>query len=123
MVHRAIFGSLERFIGMLTEQFAGEFPLWLAPVQVAVLPVNEQVLGYAKEVDAKLKAAGIRSEVDARAEKIGRKIRDSELEKVEWMAIIGEREHEAQGVSVRRHGKGDLGPQSLDLLDEIEDKR
>ncbi len=128
MVHRAIFGSLERFIGMLTEQFAGEFPLWLAPVQVAVLPVNDQVLGYAKEVDAKLKAAGIRSEVDARAEKIGRKIRDSELEKVEWMAIIGEREHEAQGVSVRRHGKGDLGPQSLDsfisgLLDEIEDKR
>ena len=128
MVHRAIFGSLERFIGMLTEQFAGEFPLWLAPLQVAILPVNEGVLDYAKQVDAKLKAAGIRSQVDARDEKIGRKIRDAELEKVKYMAVIGEREREANSVSLRRHGEGDLGARELEafisaLLDEIEAKR
>ncbi len=128
MVHRAIFGSLERFIGMLTEQFAGEFPLWLAPLQVAILPVNEGVLDYAKQVDAKLKAAGIRSQVDARDEKIGRKIRDAELEKLKYMAVIGEREREANSVSLRRHGEGDLGARELEafisaLLDEIEAKR
>ncbi|HKI83227.1 MAG TPA: threonine--tRNA ligase [Candidatus Krumholzibacteria bacterium] len=128
MVHRAIFGSLERFIGMLTEQFAGEFPLWLAPLQVAILPVNEQVLDYAKQLDAKLKGAGIRSQVDTRDEKIGRKIRDAELEKVRYMAVLGEREREAGTVSVRRHGEGDLGTRELEgfisaLLDEIEAKR
>jgi threonyl-tRNA synthetase len=124
MVHRAVFGSLERFIGVLTEHYAGNFPVWLAPQQVAVLPVGEDALEYARGIDAQLRHAGIRSGVDARREKIGRKIRDAELQKIPYMAVVGAKELESGQVAVRRHGEGDRGSQTLEaflgaLLDEI----
>jgi threonyl-tRNA synthetase len=109
MVHRALWGSVERFFGILIEHYAGAFPLWLAPVQVAVLPVSEKVATYAANVAAELKAAGIRVYLDDRNEKLGAKIRDSEMQKIPFMAVVGGKEAEAGAVSVRHHGKGDLG--------------
>ncbi len=125
MVHRAIYGSLERFIGMLTEHYAGAFPLWLAPVQATVLPVSEHQADYAKEVGAQLRQAGLRTEVDARDEKIGRKIREAELAKVPVMLVVGGREAENGTVTVRRHGGEDQGTMEVGeivrrLLDENE---
>ena len=124
MVHRAIFGSLERFIGMLTEHYAGDFPLWLAPVQVKVLPVSDDQRAYAEQVRQELQSAGLRCEVDGREEKIGRKIREAELEKVPCMLVVGGREAASGQVSLRRHGQGDQGALALDdlksrLLDEV----
>ncbi len=113
MVHRALWGSVERFFGILIEHYAGAFPLWLAPVQVAVLPVSEKVAAYAAQVAAELKAAGIRVYLDDRNEKLGAKIRDSEMQKVPYMAVVGGKEAEARAVSVRHHGKGDLGARPL----------
>jgi threonyl-tRNA synthetase len=113
MVHRALWGSVERFFGILIEHYAGAFPLWLAPVQVAVLPVSEKVMEYASQVRDELKAAGIRVYLDDRNEKLGAKIRDSEMQKVPYMAVVGGKEAEARNVSVRHHGKGDLGARSL----------
>lgn len=109
VIHRAPFGSLERFIGVLIEHFAAEFPLWLAPVQVAVLSITDQYLGYASEVCEEFKAAGVRAELDDRNEKVGYKIRDWELKKVPYMLVVGEKEKAANTVSVRQHKKGDLG--------------
>lgn len=109
MVHRAIFGSLERFIGMVTEHFAGAFPVWLAPVQATVLPVGEHQVEYAKGVAAQMRAAGLRVHVDARDEKIGRKIREAELAKIPAMLVVGGREAEAGTVAIRRHGGEDQG--------------
>ena len=109
VVHRAPFGSLERFIGVLIEHFAGEFPLWLAPVQAAILPIADQYFEYAKEVYNQFKAAGIRAELDERNEKIGYKIRDWEMKKVPYMLVVGEKEKAANSISVRQHKKGDLG--------------
>jgi threonyl-tRNA synthetase len=109
MVHRALWGSVERFFGILIEHYAGAFPLWLAPVQVAILPVSEKVAAYAAQVSAELKAAGIRVYLDDRNEKLGAKIRDSEMQKIPYMAVVGGKEAEGQTVSVRHHGKGDLG--------------
>ncbi|NTV02747.1 MAG: threonine--tRNA ligase [Chlorobiaceae bacterium] len=109
VIHRAPFGSMERFIGVLIEHTAGNFPLWLAPVQVTVLPIAEDVHDYAREVYAKLQAAGIRAEIDLRSEKIGKKIREAELSKIPVMLVIGRNEQEAREVSVRRHRKGDEG--------------
>ncbi len=128
MVHRAIFGSLERFIGMLTEQYAGDFPLWLAPIQARVLPVGDEFLDDARKVDETLRQAGLRSEVDARSEKIGRKIREAELAKIPYMLVVGEREREAGTVSVRHRGDGDrgaipLGELTAALLDEVAARR
>ncbi|HKK72604.1 MAG TPA: threonine--tRNA ligase [Candidatus Krumholzibacteria bacterium] len=125
MVHRAIYGSLERFIGMLTEHYAGAFPLWLAPVQATVLPVSEHQAEYAKAVGSQLRQAGLRTEVDARDEKIGRKIREAELAKVPVMLVVGGREAESGTVTVRRHGGEDQGTMEVDevvrrLLDENE---
>ncbi len=114
MVHRTVLGSMERFLGSLLEHHAGAFPVWLAPVQAKVLPVNERNLGYAEEVKTRLQAAGLRAEVDVRNEKIGYKIRQAELEKVPYMLVVGDREREAGTVAVRQRGKGDLGPRSLD---------
>ena len=116
MVHRALWGSVERFFGILIEHYAGAFPLWLAPVQVAVLPVSEKVAAYAAEVSAALKAAGIRVYLDDRNEKLGAKIRDSEMQKIPYMAVVGGKEAEARAVSVRHHGKGDLGARPLDAF-------
>ncbi len=114
MVHRTVLGSMERFLGSLLEHHAGAFPVWLAPVQVKVLPVNERNEAYAEEVKSRLQAAGLRAEVDARNEKIGFKIRQAELEKVPYMLVVGDREREAGTVAVRQRAKGDLGPRGLD---------
>ena len=116
MIHRVVFGSVERFIGILTEHFAGAFPLWLAPVQVKVLPISEHQHAYAKEVADKLTAAGFRLELDDRNEKIGYKIREAQLEKVPFMLILGDKEMESGAVAVRSRSEGDLGTMSLDDL-------
>jgi threonyl-tRNA synthetase len=109
MVHRALLGSFERFIGILIEHYAGEFPLWLAPVQAIVLPLADRHADYARDVDAALSAAGLRAEVDDRTESVGRKIRDAELRKVPYMLVVGDREAEAGTVAVREHRRGDTG--------------
>lgn len=109
MIHRAPFGSMERFIGVLIEHFAGAFPLWLSPVQVAVLPISEKVIDYAGQVETALKEAGLRVELDPGPEKIGAKIRRAELAKVPFQLVVGQQEAEAGKVAVRRHGQGDLG--------------
>jgi threonyl-tRNA synthetase len=123
MVHRALFGSIERFMGILTEHYAGAFPTWLAPVQCIVLPVSDEVAGYAGEVTDRLNAAGLRVEADTREEKIGYKIREAELAKVPYMLVVGAREAEDRTVSVRGHGRGDLGSRPLeDFVREIVDE-
>jgi threonyl-tRNA synthetase len=109
MIHRALFGSFERFIGILLEQYAGELPLWLSPVQAAVLPVADRHAGYAREVAIALGTTGLRAEVDERSESVGRKIRDAELAKVPYMLIVGDREQESRSAALRRHREGDLG--------------
>jgi len=109
MIHRALMGSFERFIGILIEHYAGEFPLWLAPVQALVLPISDRHVDYAGQVAAELRASGLRVDVDDRTESVGRKIRDGELRKAPYMLILGDKELEAGNVSVRRHGEGDLG--------------
>jgi len=116
VVHRAPFGSLERFIGVLIEHFAGEFPLWLAPVQAAIVPIADQYFEYATEVYHQFKAAGIRAELDERNEKIGYKIRDWEMKKVPYMLVVGEKEKAANSVSVRQHKKGDLGAMAREVF-------
>jgi threonyl-tRNA synthetase len=117
MIHRALLGSMERFMGVLIEHFAGAFPLWLAPVQVKILPISEKFMEYARAVERRMLDAGIRAEVDDRNEKIGYKIRDAEVKKIPCMAVVGEKELAANAVAVRRHGKGDQG--SLPLADFI----
>ena len=109
MIHRVVFGSIERFIGILIEHYAGKFPVWLSPVQVKILPVSDKSMDYAKQVEAQLKAAGIRVETDTRNEKIGYKIREAQLEKLPYMLIIGDKEKEEGTVSVRMREKGDIG--------------
>jgi threonyl-tRNA synthetase len=109
IIHRAPFGSLERFIGILIEHFAGEFPLWLAPIQVAVLPISDVFMEYAREVYEALKDSGVRVEIDDRNEKVGYKIRDWETKKVPFMLVVGEKEKVGGLVSVRQHKKGDQG--------------
>ena len=120
MIHRVCFGSIERFIGILTEHFAGAFPVWLSPVQVKILPISEKMLSYAKEVQAALSEAGIRCELDARGEKIGYKIREAQMEKVPYMLVVGEKEMENKTVSVRSRKEGDKGAVSLsDFISDI----
>ena len=114
MIHRVVFGSIERFIGIIIEHFAGKFPLWLAPVQVKVLPVSEKSHNYAVSVYEKLKEAGIRTELDKRDEKIGYKIREAQIKKIPYMLILGENESASGLISVRSRDKGDLGSAELD---------
>jgi threonyl-tRNA synthetase len=114
MVHRAPFGSMERFVGVLIEHFAGAFPTWLAPVQAAVLPITDKQNDYAAEVAAKLQAAGVRVNVDDRNEKVNLKIREAQLQKIPYMLVIGGREAEAGQVAVRHRKRADLGPTSVD---------
>jgi threonyl-tRNA synthetase len=109
LIHRALLGSMERFAGILIEHHAGRFPLWLAPLQAIVLPVADRHNEYAAGVAERLREAGIRPRVDARSESVGRKIRDAELARAPYMLVVGDREQEAEAVSVRRHGEGDLG--------------
>ena len=128
MIHRVVLGSIERFIGVITEHFAGAFPVWLNPVQVKVLPVTDRALDYANEVADKLNAQGIRVEVDARSEKIGKKIREATLGKVPYMLVVGDRDMENATVSVRTRGGEDLGAMSQEdfaarVLDDVKTKR
>lgn len=128
IIHRAPLGTHERFIGFLLEQYAGRFPVWLAPVQVKVLPISDKFIDYARSVEGQLKKAGIRAEVDDRNEKIGKKIRDTELLKVPYMLVIGEKEMNEGKVAIRRQGKGDLGVKPLteflqETLEEIQERR
>lgn len=124
MIHRTIFGSIERFIGILIEHFAGSFPTWLSPVQVKILPISEKFHDYSQKVEAKLKEAGIRVESDYRAEKIGYKIREAQIEKIPYMLILGEKEEQSNTISIRSHLEGDKGSMTLEsflteILDEI----
>ena len=123
MIHRAILGSLERFFGVYLEHCGGDFPLWLAPVQVTVLPVSDKVQDYAESVTQKLNAAGFRIQLDDKADKIGAKIRQAELSKINVMLIVGEKEAEAGTVSVRRRHQGDLGAMDVtELIDLLNDE-
>ncbi|MDD3732845.1 MAG: threonine--tRNA ligase [candidate division Zixibacteria bacterium] len=127
MIHRALLGSIERFFGVLIENYAGNFPLWLAPMQVKVLPITDSFNDYGRRVVEKLKARRIRAELDERSEKIGAKIRDAELMKVPYMFIVGAKEVESDKVAVRKHGHGDQGSLAVEeiierLLEEIESK-
>ncbi|HUY81708.1 MAG TPA: threonine--tRNA ligase [Acidobacteriaceae bacterium] len=114
MVHRALFGSVERFFGVLIEHYAGAFPLWLAPVQMGLVPISERHVAYAEKVKQRLEDAGFRVELDARNEKMNAKIRDLTMQKVPYVLVMGDKETEANAVSVRARGKGDQGPQSLE---------
>lgn len=114
MIHRALLGSIERFIGVITEHFAGAFPTWLSPVQVKVLPITDRAAAYADQVAAQLDQAGYRVEVDHRNEKIGKKIREATLEKVPYMIVVGDRDMENKTVSVRTRAGEDLGAMSLE---------
>ena len=127
MIHRVAFGSIERFIGILIEHFAGAFPTWLAPVQVKVLPISDKYMDYANKVLDELNAAGVRAEVDSRAEKIGYKIREAQMQKIPYMLVVGEKEQEADFVSVRSRFAGDEGQKNLetfiaDIQKEIADR-
>jgi len=123
MIHRVVFGSIERFIGILIEHFAGAFPTWLAPVQVKVLPISEKYHEYAQSVVEQLEKNGIKVEADYRAEKIGYKIREARLQRIPYMLIVGQQEQEESKVSVRSRAKGDEGAQALsDFIERIKDE-
>lgn len=123
IIHRAPLGTHERFIGFLLEHYAGKFPVWLAPLQVKILPISDKFMDYASQVKDSLRAAGVRVEIDDRSEKIGKKIRDTELSRVPYMLVVGEKEAAEQQLSVRRQGKGDTGTQSLtDFVTYIQDE-
>ncbi len=123
MIHRAPFGSMERFVAVLIEHCAGNFPLWLTPDQVIILPISEKYQKYAEKVFNLLENAEIRSQIDSRSEKTGRKIRDAEVSKVPYMIIVGEKEADNETISVRRHGEGDLGTFAVEeLIQRINDE-
>ena len=119
MIHRALFGSMERFFGVLIEHYAGAFPMWLAPVQVAVLPITDRVNEYAEELSRELREAGLRVEANLRSEKIGAKIRDAQLQKVPFMLVLGDREMEQRVVAVRERARGDIGVMSIEEFKEM----
>jgi threonyl-tRNA synthetase len=114
MIHRAPFGSMERFVAVLLEHCAGNFPLWLTPDQAIVLPISDKFQEYAKNVIHLLRNSEIRTLVDERSEKAGRKIRDAEIRKIPYMLVVGEKEEASGSVSVRKHGQGDLGSFTID---------
>lgn len=119
MIHRTAFGSIERFFGILIEQFAGAFPTWLAPVQVKVLPISDKFIEYAQKVKEQLEVVNIRVELDSRAEKIGYKIREAQMQKVPFMFVVGEKEAESNNVSVRERQKGDMGSMSIEEISSV----
>ena len=128
IIHRAPLGTHERFIGFLLEHYAGKFPVWLAPVQAKILPISDKFMEYAETVQKQLRKAGVRVEIDDRQEKIGKKIRDTELMRVPYMLVVGEKEMTENKLSVRRQGKGDLGAQEIaafidTITDEIENRK
>jgi threonyl-tRNA synthetase len=113
IIHRVVFGSIERFFGILIEHFAGKFPLWLAPVQVKFIPIADRHIEYARKAASEMRAVGIRVDIDERAEKIGYKIREAQLSKVPYMMVIGDKEVEEGTLSVRSRDKGELGSRSV----------
>jgi threonyl-tRNA synthetase len=119
MVHRALFGSVERFFGVLIEHFAGAFPFWLAPVQVAVLPITDRINEYAAQVAKELKEAGFRVDLNVKSDKIGAKIREAQMQKVPFMLVLGDKELEDGNVAVRERKAGDVGAMSLDEFKEM----
>ena len=122
MIHRVIYGSIERFIGILIEHYGGAFPMWLAPVQARILPISEKHLEYARKVKQQLEEAGIRVELDERNEKIGYKIREAQMQKTPYMLIVGDKEAEENTVSVRVREKGDTGQQSIEsFIEEVKE--
>ncbi|OPZ71485.1 MAG: Threonine--tRNA ligase [Firmicutes bacterium ADurb.Bin456] len=126
-IHRVVFGSIERFIGILTEHYAGAFPAWLAPVQVRVMPITDRQAGYAQKVVDRLNEKGIRVELDARNEKVSYKIREAQAQKIPYMLVVGDKEMEQEAVAVRHRSRGDLGAVPLAefeerLLKEIREK-
>lgn len=128
IIHRAPLGTHERFIGFLLEHYAGKFPVWLAPVQVKILPISDKFMDYAQEVKAVLRKQGVRVEIDERPEKIGKKIREAELARVPYMLVVGEKEAAEKMVSIRRQGKGDAGQLALEsfaqqILEEIVERK
>ena len=128
MVHRTVFGSMERFIGILTEHFAGAFPTWMAPVQAMIIPITSDQAQYADELAAKLKADGVRVEVDHRSEKMGYKIREATVQKTPYMLVVGGKEAENGTVSLRSYKNGDEGVKSFDefhaaIIDEIQNRK
>ena len=116
MIHRVAYGSLERFIGILIEHFAGAFPAWLAPVQVKILPITDRHMEYAKKVAKEMWNQDIRVAVDERNEKIGYKIREAQMQKIPYVLVVGDKEMENGTVAVRKRGEGDLGPQATDVF-------
>jgi threonyl-tRNA synthetase len=128
MIHRALMGSLERFFGILIEHFVGAFPTWLAPVQVILLPIADSQHEYARQLQEKLKAEGIRVESDLRPEKLGHKIREAQLQKIPYMVVLGAKELESGSVAPRSRSRGDLGSMKLEafisaLQDEIKNRQ
>ena len=113
VIHRVVYGSLERFIGILTEHFAGAFPVWLAPVQAIILPIADRHAEYAEKIKAELVNQDVRVEVDLRSESVGKKIREAEMQKIPFMLVVGDKEIEADKVAVRRYGEGDKGQMSV----------
>jgi threonyl-tRNA synthetase len=116
MIHAAIFGSVERMTGILLEHYAGALPLWLAPIQALILPIADRHLEYAQKIRDEIGAAGIRVEIDSRSETIGKKIRESEMQKIPFMLIVGDKEIEANKVAARRYGEGDKGQMDLEAV-------
>lgn len=128
MIHRVAYGSLERFIGILIEHYAGAFPAWLAPVQVKILPITNRHAGYAQEIAQLMRDSDIRVEVDERNEKIGYKIREGQLEKVPYILVVGDKEVETRSVAVRKRGQGDIGARNINefianVIEEIAAKK
>jgi threonyl-tRNA synthetase len=124
MVHRALLGSVERFLGVLIEHYAGSFPLWLAPTQVAVLPISEKQSAYARQVTDRLRAARFRVHLDDRNEKLNARIRDAQIEKIPFTLVVGGREAESNTVAVRVRGQGDTGPRPLEkFIQELQQAR
>ena len=123
MVHRVVLAGIERFMGVLIEQWAGEFPMWFAPVQVKLLPINDRNFEYAEAVACSLRAEDMRVEVDTESGTLGNKIRQAELEKVPYILVVGDREQEAGQVAVRKRGEGDLGPTGvMDFIESVRDE-
>jgi threonyl-tRNA synthetase len=128
IIHRAPLGTHERFIGFLLEHYAGKLPMWLAPIQAKILPISDKFMDYCVDIKNQMRARGIRVEIDDRSEKIGKKIRDTELLKVPYMLVVGEKEMTEHGVSLRMQGKGDQGLIAVDslisgMVDMIQNRR
>jgi threonyl-tRNA synthetase len=127
MIHRAMLGSIERFMGILLEHYGGNLPTWLAPVQVLVLPVSDRHAGYAAEVVEALRVAGLRADLDDRSESVGKRIRDGQLQKVPYLLVVGDREQDAKAVSVRARGdeKGDVSLEEFvrEITAEVAERR